>query len=81
MPLILPSLKMYVLYTCTPDPIVDFHPDHANVIFAAGFSGGGFKMGAEIGNLLAHMATNRAEELDHDLKRLALERFNVKSNL
>jgi sarcosine oxidase len=45
------------MYTMTPDEhfIVDHHPKHANVTFAAGFSGHGFKFAPVIGSALADL--------------------------
>jgi sarcosine oxidase len=50
------------MYTNSPDLnfIVDRHPQHANVIIAAGFSGHGFKFCPVIGELLAELATDPA---------------------
>jgi sarcosine oxidase len=47
------------LYTMTPDEhfIVDRHPAFPHVVFAAGFSGHGFKFGPLIGRILADLAT------------------------
>ena len=47
------------LYTMTPDEhfIVDRHPEHENVWFAAGFSGHGFKFAPAIGEILADLCT------------------------
>lgn len=46
------------LYTLTPDEhfIVDVHPEHPQVSFAAGFSGHGFKFAPIIGEVLADLA-------------------------
>ena len=45
------------LYTMTPDEhfIIDHHPGFSNVVFAAGFSGHGFKFAPVIGEALAEM--------------------------
>jgi glycine/D-amino acid oxidase-like deaminating enzyme len=45
------------LYTNTPDLhfILDRHARHANVIYAAGFSGHGFKFATVIGEILADL--------------------------
>ncbi len=50
------------MYTNSPDLnfIVDRHPQHANVVVAAGFSGHGFKFCPVIGELLAALATDPA---------------------
>ena len=46
-------------YTMSPDEnfIVDRHPAHANVVFAAGLSGHGFKFTPVLGEVLADMVT------------------------
>jgi monomeric sarcosine oxidase len=53
------------LYTMTPDDdfIVDRHPGFNNVVFAAGFSGHGFKFAPVIGTALADLVLDRATEL------------------
>ncbi|MEO8493922.1 MAG: FAD-dependent oxidoreductase, partial [Planctomycetota bacterium] len=45
-------------YTMSPDEhfIVDRHPAHNNVVFAAGLSGHGFKFASVLGEVLADMA-------------------------
>lgn len=47
------------MYTMSPDEdfIIDRHPEHAQVSFAAGFSGHGFKFAPIIGEYLADLAT------------------------
>ena len=49
------------LYTETPnrDFIVDRHPEHPQILFAAGFSGRGFKHAIAIGSLLADLSATR----------------------
>ncbi len=46
------------MYTMTPDDdfIIDRHPEHDQVVFAAGFSGHGFKFAPVIGEHLADLA-------------------------
>lgn len=54
-----PLLKARVcLYTTTPDGhfVVDRHRDHANLVYAAGFNGHGFKFAPVIGESLADLA-------------------------
>lgn len=48
------------MYTMTPDQhfIVDRHPQHANLVIAAGFSGHGFKFTPAVGEVLADLALN-----------------------
>jgi sarcosine oxidase len=45
------------IYTLSPDRhfIIDRHPDYANVAFAAGFSGHGFKFATVVGEVLADL--------------------------
>jgi sarcosine oxidase len=49
------------LYTMSPDEnfIIDRHPEHANVLVAAGFSGHGFKFAPLVGSVLADWALGR----------------------
>ncbi len=44
-------------YTMTPDAhfVIDRHPNHANVLFAAGMSGHGFKFAPAIGRVLTEL--------------------------
>lgn len=67
------------LYTETPnrDFIIDRHPEMPGVIFAAGFSGRGFKFSIGIGELLADLATSDRSPADHPgwLPWWALNRF------
>ena len=46
------------MYTMTPDEhfIVDAHPDHEQIVFAAGLSGHGFKFASVLGEILAELA-------------------------
>jgi len=46
------------MYTMTPDEhfVVDRHPAHPSVVFAAGLSGHGFKMASVLGKALAELA-------------------------
>ena len=62
-------------YTMTPDEhfIVDRHPRIDNLVFAAGFSGHGFKFAPAIGEALVQMVLHGVSELPVDflsLKRL-----------
>jgi monomeric sarcosine oxidase len=51
------------MYTMTPDEdfIIDRHPVHDRVVFAAGFSGHGFKFAPVVGEYLAALSTSDAE--------------------
>jgi sarcosine oxidase len=59
------------MYTMTPDQhfIVDRHPQHSNVCFAAGFSGHGFKFAPIIGSALADLATGTTPSAGMDFLR------------
>lgn len=61
------------LYTMTPDEhfIVDRHPMHPNVSFAAGFSGHGFKFAPVIGQALVDLALNGRSDLPIDFLRVS----------
>jgi sarcosine oxidase len=63
------------LYTMSPDEhfIVDRHPDHANVVFAAGLSGHGFKFTPVLGRVLADLAIDGGTDLPIDF--LSVKRF------
>lgn len=56
------------LYTMTPDHhfVVDRHPHHANVVFAAGLSGHGFKFAPVLGEALADLVTEGTTSLPID---------------
>jgi monomeric sarcosine oxidase len=64
------------LYTMSPDEhfLVDRHPEHANVVFAAGLSGHGFKFTPVLGRALAELAVDGRTELPIDF--LSLSRFS-----
>jgi glycine/D-amino acid oxidase-like deaminating enzyme len=64
------------LYTMTPDEhfIVDRHPQIGNLVFAAGFSGHGFKFAPAIGEALVQMSLDETSSLALgflSMKRLA----------
>ncbi len=63
------------LYTMTPDEhfIIDRHPHHANVHFAAGFSGHGFKFAPLVGAALTDLAIEG--RTDHPIGFLGGRRF------
>jgi monomeric sarcosine oxidase len=64
------------LYTNTPDYhfILDKHPQYANVVIGAGFSGHGFKFGPFLGELLAALALDETPSVS--LETFALARFH-----
>lgn len=57
------------MYTKTPDEhfIIDHHPDYPQVVFAAGFSGHGFKFSSVVGEILCDLATERKTRFDISL--------------
>ncbi len=63
------------LYTMSPDEhfIVDRHPQHANVVFAAGLSGHGFKFTPVLGRALVDLALDGRTNLP--IEFLSLRRF------
>lgn len=65
------------LYTYTPDEnfIIDFLPESSqNVVFAAGFSGHGFKFSSVVGEILADLTLEGKSSLPIDF--LSLDRFS-----
>lgn len=60
------------IYTLTPDRhfILDRHPEHENVVVAAGFSGHGFKFAPVVGEILADLATNGRTDQPIDMFRM-----------
>ncbi|MCI0331787.1 MAG: N-methyl-L-tryptophan oxidase [Planctomycetes bacterium] len=65
------------LYTMSPDEnfIVDRHPYHANVVFAAGLSGHGFKFAPVLGKTLADLALDDGTDLP--IQFLSHKRFEL----
>jgi sarcosine oxidase len=66
------------LYTMTPDAhfIIDRHPAHPHVVFAAGLSGHGFKFAPVLGQALAELALDGATSLP--IGFLKLERLGLR---
>lgn len=66
------------MYTMTPDEhfLIDRHPQHENVVIAAGFSGHGFKFTPVIGVALADLATTGKTSLP--INFLQLDRLSPK---
>ncbi len=60
------------LYTMTPDEhfILDLHPQHRNVVIAAGFSGHGYKFAPVIGEIVSELATEGRSRHPIDFLRL-----------
>ena len=70
-----PAIEESCMYTVTPDRthILDRHPEHGNVVVAAGFSGTGFKLGPITGQMVADMAMGR--ETKYSLEPFRAGRF------
>ncbi|CAL4113994.1 unnamed protein product, partial [Meganyctiphanes norvegica] len=69
------------MYTIAPDWnfVLDRHPVHQNIVFAAGFSGTGFKLAPACGEALARLICG--EPLDLDFSAFGLNRFSKTSKL
>jgi glycine/D-amino acid oxidase-like deaminating enzyme len=67
-----PVLAKTCLYTMTPDEhfLIDVHPRHPQVAFAAGFSGHGFKFSPVVGEILADLALEGRTRADAAFLRL-----------
>jgi len=81
-----PSIVESCLYTNTPDRhfIIDVHPQHTNIVIAAGFSGTGFKMAPITGQILADLSLGRHPS--YDISMFRMSRFHgvikdIKSSL
>jgi sarcosine oxidase len=63
------------MYTKSPDShfIIDRHPEWANVVYGAGFSGHGFKFTTVLGEALADLAQIGKTKLPVDF--LSMKRF------
>jgi sarcosine oxidase len=63
------------IYTNTPDDhfIIDYHPDHNNIIIASPCSGHGFKFSSVIGKILSNMALDKLNEFN--LSPFEVKRF------
>jgi glycine/D-amino acid oxidase-like deaminating enzyme len=61
------------MYTMSPDHhfIVDRHPRHENVVFAAGLSGHGFKFVPVLGEILVDLLFANTSTLPIDFLRLS----------
>lgn len=69
------KLTRICLYTMTPDEhfIIDKHPAYPHVIFAAGFSGHGFKFSAVVGSIVRDLALTG--HTSHDIDLFKASRF------
>jgi sarcosine oxidase len=63
------------LFTNTPDEhfIIDFHPEHPQVVIASACSGHGYKFSSVVGEIMADLAQHG--ETRHDLELFKLSRF------
>jgi sarcosine oxidase len=71
-----PTMRLETcMFTNSPDEdfIVDFHPEHPQVVLAAGFSGHGFKLSSVVGEMLADLAADG--ETGHPRELFAIDRF------
>jgi len=64
-----PNSSSTCMYTNTPDGhfIIDFHPDHRNVIVVSACSGHGFKFSSVIGEIVREMVHDGESKLDISL--------------
>ena len=62
-------------YSMTPDEnfIIDFLPEHKNILIAAGFSGHGFKFSSAVGEVSADLTLHG--ESKQDLSLFKFSRF------
>lgn len=65
------------IYTVTPDHhfIIDRHPEHQNISYAAGFSGHGYKFAPVIGEVMADLVEHGRTE--HPIGFLSADRFTA----
>ena len=70
-----PARHAVCLYSMSPDShfLIDCHPQFANVVFGAGFSGHGFKFTSAIGEAIADLVETGSTDLPIDF--LSLKRF------
>lgn len=63
------------MYTTTPDEhfVIGIHPEHPQVVLAAGFSGHGYKFASVVGEILAELAIDGLTR--HDITLFAPDRF------
>jgi sarcosine oxidase len=65
----------HCIYTMTPDEdfVIDWHPEHPEISYAAGFSGHGFKFASVVGEILAELSLEGRTR--HPASFLASKRF------
>jgi monomeric sarcosine oxidase len=68
------------IYTMTSDEdfVIDRHPEISGLIFAAGFSGHGFKFASVVGEILADLAIEG--KTDHPIDFLSASRFRARGS-
>ncbi|GFN92899.1 peroxisomal sarcosine oxidase [Plakobranchus ocellatus] len=76
-----PAIIESCIYTMTPDdnPYIDRHPKYNNIIFAAGFSGHGFKLAPAVGKAITELVTGR--EPTYNMKPFKIGRFDTLAKL
>uniref|UniRef100_A0A0B7AJ52 sarcosine oxidasee (formaldehyde-forming) n=1 Tax=Arion vulgaris TaxID=1028688 RepID=A0A0B7AJ52_9EUPU len=70
------SIKEYCIYTMTPDshPIIDRHPQHPNIVIAAGFSGHGFKLSPAVGKAVTELILTKSPT--YNMQPFKITRFS-----
>jgi sarcosine oxidase len=71
-----PTMRMAAcIVTMSPDEgfVIDTHPEHPQISFAAGLSGSGFQVSSAVGELLGDMATDETPAVDPGI--FGLDRF------
>ena len=73
-------LRKVCMFTNTPDEhfMLDRHPQHDQLTFAAGFSGHGFKFASVIGEIMADLALHGSTR--HDINFLRADREMIPIN-
>ncbi|CAD5214454.1 unnamed protein product [Bursaphelenchus okinawaensis] len=61
-----PSIETTCLYANTDDRsyLIDYYPQHRNVVLAGGFCGSGFKFGPVVGEIVSDLVDNRKSKFD-----------------
>jgi len=75
------SIEELCMYTVSPDEvhILDSHPEYPNIVFGAGFSGQGFKLGPVTGEFLADLAMRKTPKYPGE--PFSADRFKKDSNM
>lgn len=71
-----PAIEESCMYTTTPDEecVIDRHSKYKNIVFSAGFSGTGFKIGPAVGRVLCQLTLGHPPPCD--LSAFSLSRFS-----